>query len=154
MATRTLSGLCSSTAHTDLVDKHGVTHEMLVRENGKQGMVEMLKEWLAYKNGDLGEHEGDVGSWGGTERRTTSTGVLNCLEYTVRKRLHVKRSIDHALNSRDTRTQIAIHICEYTFYPTSASRPDFYTNDKPSSRQLSLPHIYDGLQMPSIFWRP
>jgi ankyrin repeat protein len=33
-------------AHADLVHKHGVTLEILARENGKEGTVEMLREWL------------------------------------------------------------------------------------------------------------
>jgi hypothetical protein len=33
--------------HADLADKHGVTHEILARENEKEGIAEMLKEWLA-----------------------------------------------------------------------------------------------------------
>jgi hypothetical protein len=31
-------------AHPDLVDKHGVTHEMLAPENGKEGTAETLKD--------------------------------------------------------------------------------------------------------------
>ena len=62
---------------------------MLGRENGKERMAEMLKEWLGNKNRDLREREGDVGSWAGMERKMISAGVLDCLDYTVRKRLHI-----------------------------------------------------------------
>ena len=42
-------------AHADRADKYGVTPEMLARENGKEGMAEVLKEWLANKDRDLRE---------------------------------------------------------------------------------------------------
>jgi hypothetical protein len=37
-------------AHADLVDKHGVMYKTIAQENEKEGMVEMLKEWLVNKN--------------------------------------------------------------------------------------------------------
>jgi hypothetical protein len=37
------------------VDKLGVTPEMLVRENGKEDTVDVLKEWLVNKDRDLRE---------------------------------------------------------------------------------------------------
>jgi len=63
-------------------------HEILARENEKEGIAEMLKEWLANKNRDLRERKGDVGCV--TERKTASPRVLNCLQDTIRKRLHMK----------------------------------------------------------------
>jgi hypothetical protein len=44
-----------------LADTPGVTHKMLVRGNEKEGIVERLKEWLANKNRDFREREGDMG---------------------------------------------------------------------------------------------
>ena len=37
-------------AHADRADKPGVTTEMVVRKNGKEGLADMLKEWLASKD--------------------------------------------------------------------------------------------------------
>jgi hypothetical protein len=48
------------------------------------------------KDKDLRERESAQGT---TERKTSPTGALDCLENTVSKRLHMKQSIDHALNS-------------------------------------------------------
>jgi hypothetical protein len=60
---------------------------MLARENGKEGTAEVLKEWLANKDQDLREREGDGGSGSrsGTERKSSSAGALDSLENTVRK---------------------------------------------------------------------
>jgi hypothetical protein len=58
---------------------------MLARENGKEGTAEVLKEWLANKDQDLREREGDGENGSGTERKSSSTGVLDCLENMVRK---------------------------------------------------------------------
>ncbi|KIM72486.1 hypothetical protein PILCRDRAFT_16093 [Piloderma croceum F 1598] len=55
--------------HAYLIDTHGVTHEILARENWMEGMAEMLKEWLANKNRDSREREGDVGSGDEPQRK-------------------------------------------------------------------------------------
>jgi hypothetical protein len=86
--------------HADRADKHGVALEMLAWENGKEGTVEMLKEWLANKDWDLREREGDFGSGGGSTNRTEKKlSSLRPLDMLDRKRLHVKQSIDRAVNS-------------------------------------------------------
>jgi len=127
---------------------------MLARENGKEGTAEVLKEWLANEDQDLREREGDGGSGSGTERKPSSTGALDCLENTVRKRLYVKQSIDHALNSLKAcclapAAEPASPLGECTFYAPSASRPNTTANNETSTRRPSLPHIYDDLPVPS-----
>jgi ankyrin repeat protein len=72
-------------AHTDQADKHGVMPKMLARENGKEGTAEVLKEWLANKDQDLREREGDGENGSRMERKSSSMGVLDCLENMVRK---------------------------------------------------------------------
>ena len=63
------------------------------REGGNGGGVERV----ANKARDLRERERDVGSGSMTEKKPTSVGALDCLENTVRKRMHVKQSINHTL---------------------------------------------------------
>jgi hypothetical protein len=121
-------------AHTDQADKHGVTPEMLARENREEpeGTAEVLKAWMANEDQDLREREGDGGSesGSGTERKSSSTGVLDYSETTVRKHLHV----DHALNSLKAcclapAPEPASPLGECTFYAPSASRPNTTAND-------------------------
>jgi hypothetical protein len=49
--------------------------------------VEVLREWLANNDRDLGERERDVGSGSGsgTVKKTTSVEALDCLENTVQQ---------------------------------------------------------------------
>jgi len=107
------------------------------------------------------------------ERKAGSTGPLDCLENSVRKRLHVKQSIDHALNSLKGHSHSDSHMHtwadakkqsspgehnsnleEYTFYTTtSSSKPN---TSELLSRQPSLSHISDDKPMPPLSnsWRP
>lgn len=74
-------------AHADRTDKHGVTPEMLARDNGKESTADALREWLENNDKDLRER-GDVGDEFGHEkdRKVSSAGALYTLET---KRLHV-----------------------------------------------------------------
>jgi hypothetical protein len=90
-----------------------------------------------------------------------SSWVLDCLENTVQKRLHVKQSIDHVLNplkacSPALAAEPVSPLPECTFYAPSASQPDTTANDETSTRRPSLPHIYDDLPVssPSSSRRP
>lgn len=101
-------------AHADRPDKHGVTPEMLARESGMDDTAELLKEWLLNKDKDLRERGGledEVTSL--KERRPSPCNAFDAIENSVRKRLHVKRSIDRALN---------------TLKPSSHSLSDSYSN--------------------------
>ena len=57
-----------------------------MRENGREGTAEVLKEWLANKHRDLRERERDIGSGSGSGSggKTSSSGALDCLEHWVR----------------------------------------------------------------------
>ena len=121
-----------------------------------EGMVEVLREWLANNDRDSRKRERHVGSGSGsgTVKKTTSVGALDCLENTVWKRQHVKQSIDHVLNllkgyCPTPTAQFVFPLGKYTLYPTPASRPDINTNNELSSRWPSLLHIYDDLPVPS-----
>jgi hypothetical protein len=130
---------------------------MLAREYGKENTADLLKGWLDDRDRDL-----NASGSGGVDERTSCIGPLHSLE---RKRLHVKQSINHALNSLKFHTHSDSHshtladipskrhpspgesaspFGEYTFYPTA----DVDANDDSSSRRPSLPHIYDGLPVP------
>ena len=56
---------------------------MLVQENGKEGTAEVLKGWLANKDRDPQEREGDIGSGSGSGSggggKSSSSGALDCL---------------------------------------------------------------------------
>jgi len=175
-------------AHADRADKHGVTPEMLARENGMETTADALRE-AVNKDRDLRERsgsgsgsgdEGISGSGGGKDKKPCGTaGALECLETSVRKRLHVKQSIDHALNTfkghshsdphthmlglgGDTNSNMkkqpspsepASSLGEYTFY--AAPKPDEEgskeeDNSLSSSRRPSLPHIYNDLPLPPL----
>jgi hypothetical protein len=139
---------------------------MLARENGKESTADVLKGWLDTRDRDLRERGAENASGSGSgvvvDKRTSCIGPLDSLE---RKRLHVKQSIDHALNSLKSHTHPDSHshtladipskrhpspgepaspFGEFT-YPTA----DVDANDDSSSRRPSLPHIYDGLPVPS-----
>jgi hypothetical protein len=95
---------------------------MLTWEIGKEDTAEVLKELLTNKDHNLREHEGDIGSGTGTEKKSSSAGALDYLENAVRKGLHVKQSIDRALNSLKAYCPTSVAepaspLGEYTFYP-------------------------------------
>jgi hypothetical protein len=82
--------------HPDKADKHGGTAEMVAwRMDG--GVAEMLSEWVVDVDWELMEREAANREKGGKERgNMSSPGALDGLETSMRKRSHVKHSIDHA----------------------------------------------------------
>jgi hypothetical protein len=83
-------------AHAEWVDKHGITPEILARENGKTDITVTPQEWLANKDNDLRKMEEKLGSVSfGTDRKTGCT-ALDSLESLVG---HVKQTIDYALST-------------------------------------------------------
>jgi hypothetical protein len=144
---------------------------MLARENGKETTADLLKEWLESRDRDLRERGAEAGNSSGSgsaDKRISCIGPLDSLE---RKRLHVKQSIDHALNTFKSHAHSDSHshaladipskrhpsspepaspFGEYTFYPTA----DVDANDDSSLRRPSLPYIYDDLPIPSGSKRP
>jgi hypothetical protein len=115
---------------------------MPARETGKEWTAEVLKEWLANKNLDLKEREGEAGMGNRSNRKKlTSMGALE--ENRILKQLRVNQSIDHALNSLKgyppaPTADPCLHLDEYSF-PPSSSRPDIGANK--SCPRLLLPHI-------------
>ena len=73
---------------------------MLTRENGLDSTAEVLRKWLMNKDR---EHDEPGGSGNGNTHRKYwkmgCPGPLDALESTVPKRLHMKQSFDHALNT-------------------------------------------------------
>jgi hypothetical protein len=101
---------------------------------------------------------GRVWAW-----EASSAGTLDTLE---RKRLHVKQSIDHVLNTLKAHSPSDSHsltladsrrqpssleqtspFCEYTTYPTKHNN-ETASNDKLAPRRPSLPHSYNEVPVP------
>jgi hypothetical protein len=114
---------------------------------------------LANKDQDFGVREGD--NWNGngsrTEKKSASPGALDFLENTVRKRLQVKQSIDHALNLRKRYASLPpllpqpnLHL-HWVNTPSTLLLPDQIST--PTMRHQEdgplYPHIYDDLPAPS-----
>ena len=150
--TEVVSLLLLHGAHADRPDKHGVTPEMLALENGWVECAKVLRDWINDKDRDLREREGILG------RATPSTSgqaYPDPSSSTGRRRLHVKQSIDTALNllkapdcapkaaqTSHTSTPPASPIKppgEYTFYPTTSDSPVEYTSRRPSLPQVLQP---------------
>lgn len=95
-------------AHPNRADKHGVTPEMLARQSGWLECADVLKQWLINKDRDLRERPGGerietrfLSPDGSTthERSGPPTGDNeSTISFTGRRRIHVKQSIDTALN--------------------------------------------------------
>ncbi|KAJ3508043.1 hypothetical protein NLJ89_g5974 [Agrocybe chaxingu] len=135
-------------AHANRADKHGVTPETLAQEQGWLECAKLLREWIQNKDRDLKEREGYD-----TRTRAGSTGQDPSDTCSApRRRIHVKHSIDTALNmlkptdsyfkgtqSTHTSTPPASPhkpLGEYTFYPVDSPPPI-----DPGSRRPSLPQI-------------
>ncbi|KAF7298109.1 hypothetical protein HMN09_01032300 [Mycena chlorophos] len=125
-------------AHADRPDKHGVTPEMVARQNGHDDCAQELRSWARNRDKDLLERE----ALPEPEEPTSS-----------RRRLH-KRSGDNALKGSSTEalrqpvpstsnsppTPPASPMRpfgEYTFYPTSTNPSPI----DPNTRRPSLPQI-------------
>ncbi|KAG6873546.1 hypothetical protein C0995_014416 [Termitomyces sp. Mi166 len=150
-------------AHANLPDKHGITPEMLARQHGWLECAEVLKQWLVNKDRDLRERPGGVpptdSSAGPFRERISSFGSdVESSTPSTRRRLHVKRSIDHALNRfKSSTTDNRMYppsftsgmastppasptkpLGEYTFVPVSPSDDGAFD---PGARRPSLPQI-------------
>ncbi|KAG5646227.1 hypothetical protein DXG03_004054 [Asterophora parasitica] len=151
-------------AHANRADKHGVTPEMLARQNGWLECAEVLQRWLVNKDRDLRERPGggvaddvrSIASGATRDRMGSISGDTESQNASTRRRLHVKHSIDNALNkvkslttdpkayppSLSTNAMISTPpasptrpLGEYTFYPVSDDIP------YDGSRRPSLPQI-------------
>ena len=95
-------------AHAHRSDKHGVTPEMLARQNGWLECADLLRAWLLNKDKDL------------REREVISPSLsVDVAEGATRRKLPVKRSIDNAFNK---------------FKPDAHSRAPITASPPPSSR--------------------
>ncbi|KAJ7690684.1 hypothetical protein B0H17DRAFT_584408 [Mycena rosella] len=93
-------------AHANRADKHGITPEMLARQNGWDECAEVLKSWILNKDRDLPERQGPaeidepvgipLSRFASRDRDGSST--LGDGESSTRKRIHMKRSMDTALS--------------------------------------------------------
>ncbi|TCD67082.1 hypothetical protein EIP91_000595 [Steccherinum ochraceum] len=95
-------------AHPDRPDKHGVTPEVLARNNGFNDCADVLRQWSHNKDKDLRDREGprpsetfsesaeQVSTEKGHRHICARSDCRDCA--TIRKRLRVKRSIDNAIH--------------------------------------------------------
>ena len=157
-------------AHPSRADKHGVTPEMLARQNGWLECADVLKQWLINKDRDLRERPGGervearfLSPDGSTthERSGPPTGDNeSTVSFTTRRRIHVKQSIDTALNllkpcsidSKPTWVQHGLASTppaspakfpaegEHTFHPVIP--PEIPQPVDGSLRRPSLPHVF------------
>ena len=144
-------------AHADRADKHGVTPEMLAQENGWVECAKALNDWILNKDQDLRAREGydaRPGSSTGSHPHEQQPSRYADTPFSSRKCLHVKQSIDTALNmlkSIDSQSRVA-HSSQHSTPPSSPHRPfgeySFYPQDPlvslpidPTVRRPSLPHV-------------
>ncbi|KAJ6593609.1 hypothetical protein B0H19DRAFT_1246354 [Mycena capillaripes] len=103
--TRIVTILLLHGAHANRADKHGITPEMLARQNGWDECAEVLKTWILNKDRDLRERQGPPetdDAAGVPLNRFTSRerngSVGESESSTTRRRIHMKRSMDTALS--------------------------------------------------------
>ncbi|GLB37839.1 putative proteasome regulatory particle assembly [Lyophyllum shimeji] len=159
-------------AHANRADKHGITPEMLARQHGWLECADVLKRWLINKDRDLRERPGGAvaeESSGAGPSATTRERVSSfsgdgepSQTASTRRRIHVKHSIDHALNKlKSSTTDMKLHLQpsstsvmtstppasptrpfgEYTFHPVLPSDEELLEG---GSRRPSLPHIFQS----------
>ncbi|RDB25043.1 hypothetical protein Hypma_007485 [Hypsizygus marmoreus] len=159
-------------AHANRADKHGVTPEMLARQNGWLECADVLKQWLVNKDRDLRERPGgrvaddarSIGAGGSSTRERLGSFSADGeppASSPARRRIHVKQSIDTALNklkssASDTKQPLpslstqttstppaspSRPLGEYTFHPVPASDDEYAGPIDGSGRRPSLPHI-------------
>ncbi|KAJ7502870.1 hypothetical protein B0H11DRAFT_1711996 [Mycena galericulata] len=91
-------------AHASRADKHGITPEMLARQNGWDECADVLKTWILNKDRDLREREAPpdsgepVGVPLGRFASRDRDGSPGEGESSTRRRIHMKRSMDTALS--------------------------------------------------------
>ncbi|KAJ7125005.1 hypothetical protein C8R44DRAFT_128809 [Mycena epipterygia] len=93
-------------AHANRADKHGITPEMLARQNGWDECAEVLKSWILNKDRDLRERQGPpeadepvgVPMSRFASRDRDASGSFCDGETSTRRRIHMKRSMDTALS--------------------------------------------------------
>ncbi|EMD37599.1 hypothetical protein CERSUDRAFT_114247 [Gelatoporia subvermispora B] len=151
-------------AHPDRPDKHGVTPEMVARQNGWIAAADVVREWSHNKDKDLREREARSGvhtpsgePLSSKEDQHAYCGSSGCKECSTWKRLRGKQSIDNVLNvlrpsmsqtpsssstvpsfTADSPDPSVRPLGQYTSYDT----PDVGTADELPPRRPSLPHAF------------
>ncbi|KAF9222600.1 hypothetical protein BS17DRAFT_735416 [Gyrodon lividus] len=157
--------LLSHGAMPDRADKHNITPELIARQNGWIECAEVLAQAVAsVKAGD--RTAGTPDSDGASRDRSGSLCAMEHLETSLRKRLHFKRSIDHALKSASGMADSEfkppmVHSGSDQEPPSSDpilgdNSPYSASQTMPfqSDRQPSLPQVFDELPIrPSSFSR-
>ncbi|KAF9482196.1 hypothetical protein BDN70DRAFT_449128 [Pholiota conissans] len=153
--TEVVSLLLLHGAHANRADKHGVTPEMLANQNGWVECAKVLSDWILNKDRDLRERE--------PPPKPDYQDSQSLSSPSPRRRLHVKQSIDTALNMLKTPDHSKQYhtstppaspqkpFGEYTFYPSDQSDAPI----DPGSRRPSLPYIMqtsstDSERLPKI----
>ncbi|KAJ6497793.1 hypothetical protein C8R45DRAFT_822706 [Mycena sanguinolenta] len=95
--TNIVQALLLKGAHANRPDKHGITPEMLARQNGWDECADVLKTWIINKDRDLRERQGPTATVEPTSGRDRVDSMGEG-ESSTRKRIHMKRSIDTALS--------------------------------------------------------
>ncbi|KAG1742106.1 hypothetical protein EDB19DRAFT_1702019 [Suillus lakei] len=129
-------------AHPNRPDKHGITPEIIARQNGWIECADILaSEILARARGD------NTPDSDGHSSRERSHTCVEHVESSLRKKLHFKRSIDHALTALKSASATPDIDQKPPFVRSGSSEQDvLQPQDSPSSgRRPSLPHIYDEL---------
>jgi hypothetical protein len=136
-------------AHPNRPDKHGITPEIIARQNGWMECADILA------NENQTRAHGDNTPDSDQSSRERSHPAIEHLESSLRKKLHFKRSIDHALTAlkgscdMDSRPPcFRSSSSEQDVLPPLDSIPTVFDS---SERRPSLPHIYDeSPQRPSF----
>ena len=144
-------------AHADRADKHGITPEMLAQQNGWVECAKVLNDWILNKDQDLRDREGYNArpeSPHPHDQQPSRYADTASSPFSSRKCLHVKQSIDTALNKlkySDSQSKM-VHSSLTSTPPSSPHRPfgeySFYPLDPsvslpidPTVRRPSLPHV-------------
>ncbi|KAJ7188571.1 hypothetical protein C8R46DRAFT_1055134 [Mycena filopes] len=146
-------------AHANRADKHGITPEMLARQNGWDECADVLSTWILNKDRDLRERQAPGDQPEDPPGRRDRDGSVGEAESSTRRRIHMKRSMDTALSmlkgssehlkgssealkpplpsASTSNLQSESPFGEYTFYSNSPSPSPI----DPGSRRPSLPQI-------------
>ncbi|KAH6914245.1 hypothetical protein BKA70DRAFT_1558232 [Coprinopsis sp. MPI-PUGE-AT-0042] len=131
-------------AHPDRADKYGVTPEALARENNWVECADILQNWILNKDRDLRERETLIPSGSGA----ASSIPPEPESPSFRRRLHVKHSIDTALNMLKSSSHSDTSLRPYPAVSTASPPPspmarefdNYDTQCQATSRRPSLPH--------------
>ena len=145
-------------AHANHPDKHGVTPELIAKQNGWLECAQVLRNWILNKDKDLQDREATNVAPTASSSRDASLGGTD-LEPPIsppgRRRLQVKQSIDTALNMFKSPSSVFESKCSSrntppasptrTVDPTASPESPIGSgriNSIDASRRPSLPHVF------------